>query len=134
MAERAGLMNVRAASGDALDLLGDQLPAVTALEAVHVYFPDPWPKARHHNGASSGPRSSPCSRTGCAMSGAAPSAPLIGPRTPADMLEVLAGEPRLANLHSRLRAAAHSPSEVTKFEARAVRDGREVFDLCFAQR
>jgi tRNA (guanine-N7-)-methyltransferase len=47
MAERAGLTNVRAAAGDALDLLRSQLPS-DSLEVVHVYFPDPWPKARHH--------------------------------------------------------------------------------------
>lgn len=45
--DRAGLTNVRVAHGDALDLVR-RLLADGSLDAVHVYFPDPWPKARHH--------------------------------------------------------------------------------------
>ena len=35
------------AQGDALKLFRELIPD-TALAAVHVYFPDPWWKARHH--------------------------------------------------------------------------------------
>ncbi len=42
----AGLTNVRVAHGDAIELI--QRIAPGALAAVHVFFPDPWPKARHH--------------------------------------------------------------------------------------
>jgi len=46
LAEAAGLANVRVADGDARVLLRDMLgPGV--LEEVRVWFPDPWPKARH---------------------------------------------------------------------------------------
>ena len=41
-----GLTNVRVAHGDAMQLVHRIAPA--ALDAVHVFFPDPWPKARHH--------------------------------------------------------------------------------------
>ena len=44
--EGAGLGNVRVARGDAVTLLGD-LP-LGGLDEVRVYFPDPWPKAKHH--------------------------------------------------------------------------------------
>jgi tRNA (guanine-N7-)-methyltransferase len=44
-ADAAGLTNVRAAEGDALDVL-DRLPS-GSLDAVHVFFPDPWPKRPH---------------------------------------------------------------------------------------
>jgi tRNA (guanine-N7-)-methyltransferase len=44
--EEAGLPNVRVAEGDAVVLLRDMLPA-GSVEEVRVYFPDPWPKARH---------------------------------------------------------------------------------------
>ena len=44
-ADAAGLGNVRAAEGDALDVL-DRLPS-GSLHAVHVFFPDPWPKRPH---------------------------------------------------------------------------------------
>lgn len=44
--EEADLTNVRVAEGDAVVLLRDMLPA-GAVDEVRVYFPDPWPKARH---------------------------------------------------------------------------------------
>jgi tRNA (guanine-N7-)-methyltransferase len=39
--------NVYVHPGDALALLDDELPP-ESLAGVHVFFPDPWPKARHH--------------------------------------------------------------------------------------
>lgn len=47
LAERAGLRNVRVANGDAIILLREMLPA-GCLAGVRIYFPDPWPKKRHH--------------------------------------------------------------------------------------
>lgn len=44
--EAAELTNVRLVSGDARVLLADMLPP-ESLSAVRVFFPDPWPKARH---------------------------------------------------------------------------------------
>jgi tRNA (guanine-N7-)-methyltransferase len=41
-----GLLNVRVGRGDAMELVRRIAPG--ALDAVHVFFPDPWPKARHH--------------------------------------------------------------------------------------
>ena len=46
LAEAAGLSNVRVADGDARVLLADML-APGVLDEVRVWFPDPWPKARH---------------------------------------------------------------------------------------
>lgn len=45
-AARRGLDNLLLAHGDALYLLSAVLPRGFAA-AVHVYFPDPWPKTRH---------------------------------------------------------------------------------------
>ncbi|MFD3512461.1 tRNA (guanosine(46)-N7)-methyltransferase TrmB [Streptomyces sp. NPDC058657] len=47
LAERNELSNVRVANGDAIILLREMLPA-HSLAGLRVYFPDPWPKARHH--------------------------------------------------------------------------------------
>ena len=45
-AERRGLGNIWMHQGDAVLLLADRvLPG--SLAAVHVFFPDPWPKAKH---------------------------------------------------------------------------------------
>jgi tRNA (guanine-N7-)-methyltransferase len=44
--EDLGLANVRVAEGDGVVLLRDMLPA-GAVDEVRVFFPDPWPKARH---------------------------------------------------------------------------------------
>jgi tRNA (guanine-N7-)-methyltransferase len=44
--EELGLTNVRVAEGDAVELLRDML-LPGSLDEVRVFFPDPWPKARH---------------------------------------------------------------------------------------
>jgi tRNA (guanine-N7-)-methyltransferase len=130
MAERGGLTNLRAAAGDAIDLLRWQL-AADSLESVHVYFPDPWPKVRHHKRRIVRPdvaslladRLRPGGRLYCATDWA---------EYAAGMLEVLGAEPRLRNAYQGYAPRpAHRP--VTKFEARAAEEGREVFDLCFTR-
>lgn len=45
--EGAGLSNVRVVVGDAVPLLRDRVPD-GSLDELRVFFPDPWPKARHH--------------------------------------------------------------------------------------
>lgn len=44
---RKGLDNLLVVRADALYLMSSALPTSFA-RRVHVYFPDPWPKARHH--------------------------------------------------------------------------------------
>lgn len=44
---RRGLNNARLLTGDAVRLFAEWLPD-DCLAAVHVYFPDPWWKKRHH--------------------------------------------------------------------------------------
>ena len=45
--EKRGLTNVRIIQQDAVDVLRYML-ARGALDGVHIFFPDPWPKKRHH--------------------------------------------------------------------------------------
>ncbi|MBT8058198.1 MAG: tRNA (guanosine(46)-N7)-methyltransferase TrmB [Gammaproteobacteria bacterium] len=47
MLERHGLENVRVACEDAVAFLEDRVPPAS-LDGVRIYFPDPWPKKRHH--------------------------------------------------------------------------------------
>jgi tRNA (guanine-N7-)-methyltransferase len=42
-----GLSNVRVVQHDAVEVLRDML-APASLSACHIFFPDPWPKKRHH--------------------------------------------------------------------------------------
>ncbi len=44
--EEQAVPNVRVADGDAVRLLRESLPSAS-LDAIRVFFPDPWPKARH---------------------------------------------------------------------------------------
>ncbi len=46
-ARRRGVSNLLLIRGEALYLLSAVLPAAFA-SRLHVYFPDPWPKSRHH--------------------------------------------------------------------------------------
>jgi len=43
----AGITNLRLIAHDAIDVLDRQVPA-DALRRINLYFPDPWPKKRHH--------------------------------------------------------------------------------------
>lgn len=45
--EAGGLENVRVLVADAKDVLTKRIPD-GSLAAVHLFFPDPWPKKRHH--------------------------------------------------------------------------------------
>jgi len=125
MVEDRGLTNVRVAMGDALGLLRDRIPAGT-LEAIHAFFPDPWPKARHHKRR------------------------LIQPGHVALLASRLRGGGTLhcatddagyatamrATLdgHRDMAGAATVQRPVTKFEQRAIDAGRAVFDLVYRKR
>lgn len=45
--DRDGITNVRLIRGDGIDVL-EHMVASGLLTGVRVFFPDPWPKARHH--------------------------------------------------------------------------------------
>ena len=43
----AGISNLRLIAHDAIDVLEHQIPSAS-LQRINLYFPDPWPKKRHH--------------------------------------------------------------------------------------
>jgi tRNA (guanine-N7-)-methyltransferase len=45
--EKRGLTNVRIVEHDAVEVLEDMI-ADASVAAFHIFFPDPWPKKRHH--------------------------------------------------------------------------------------
>ncbi|MGB5449120.1 MAG: tRNA (guanosine(46)-N7)-methyltransferase TrmB, partial [Woeseiaceae bacterium] len=46
-AHEAGLSNLKLIKQDAIEVLSHQVPS-DSLQRVNIYFPDPWPKKRHH--------------------------------------------------------------------------------------
>jgi len=47
LTERLGLGNLRLIAHDAVEVLRHQIPDAS-LQRVNLFFPDPWPKKRHH--------------------------------------------------------------------------------------
>jgi tRNA (guanine-N7-)-methyltransferase len=46
-ADQAGVSNLRLIAHDAIEVLENQVPS-KSLARINLYFPDPWPKKRHH--------------------------------------------------------------------------------------
>ncbi|MFV2113102.1 tRNA (guanosine(46)-N7)-methyltransferase TrmB [Micromonospora sp. LOL_025] len=125
LVDRHGLRNVRVAQGDALDLVAG-LPAGT-LDAVHVFFPDPWPKSRHHKRRIIQPAHVALLRSRLAPGGTLHCATDWAEYAEA-MRQTLDADPGLVDAHDGFAPRpAHRP--VTKFERRALRAGRPIFDL-----
>ncbi|QMU74341.1 tRNA (guanosine(46)-N7)-methyltransferase TrmB [Streptacidiphilus sp. P02-A3a] len=132
--ESGGLENVRLAEGDAVVLLRDQL-APGSMAGLRVYFPDPWPKARHHKRRLIQPEF-----VALAVSRLRPGA-LVHCATDWEpyaeqMLEVLTASPELENLHPDGGGYAPRPDwrPVTKFEQQGLDKGHVVQDLLFRRR
>ena len=128
--EKYELTNVRLIDGDALDLLRDHV-APGSLAGVRIYFPDPWPKKRHHK------RRLVTSRfVALVASRLAPGGTLHLATDWANyadqMLAVGTAEPTLRN---RYDGWAPRPEwrPLTKFEARAETEGRVSRDLLFVK-
>jgi tRNA (guanine-N7-)-methyltransferase len=123
-----GLANLRVHHGDALDLLRDDF-AQRSLDAIHAFFPDPWPKTRHHKRRLIEP-----DRVGLLSSRLRAGGTLhcatddVGYARA--MLETLSASPDLANTADSFASRPeHRP--VTKFERQAIQAGRPIFDLVF---
>jgi tRNA (guanine-N7-)-methyltransferase len=130
LVEARGLTNVRVARGDALELLTSLAPG--ALAAIHVFFPDPWPKARHHKRRLIQPK-----HLGLFASRLAQDGMLHCATDAADyaegMLEALTADSAFLNTFDGYAPRpAHRPE--TKFERRGLDAGRGVFDLVFRRR
>lgn len=126
--DRAGLTNVRVAHGDALDLVRTALPE-ESLDAVHVFFPDPWPKARHHKRRLVQPSHVALLRSRLRVGGTLHCATDWVDYADA-MLEALTADPFLENTADDFTPRpAHRP--VTKFEQRGLDLGHEVHDVVF---
>jgi tRNA (guanine-N7-)-methyltransferase len=127
-AEELGLTNLRLLRGDAVDLLTDHLLPGT-LSEVRIYFPDPWPKKRHHKRRLIQPEFVALVASRLADGGRLHLA-TDWAHYAEQMLAVCSANPDLRN---RYDGWAPRPAwrPVTKFESRARQDDRISRDLIF---
>ena len=129
--DAAGLTNLRIVRHDAVEVVRDMIPR-DSLAGVHVYFPDPWPKKRHHKRRLLQPPF-----IGSLAQRIAPGGYLHVATDWAEyadaVLAALRAEPLLANTVDGF-ATRPSWRPRTKFEARGERLGHAVFDLVFVRR
>jgi len=126
-----GLTNLRIIQHDAFEVV-THMVAPNSLSGVHVFFPDPWHKARHNKRRLIQPpfvqllvsRLAPGGYLHCATD---------WQDYAEQMLQVLGDEPKLQNT-----ADGYAPRPdyrpVTKFENRGLRLGHGVWDLVFTKR
>lgn len=125
--------NVRVISADAVEVLTDMIPPA-ALEAIYLFFPDPWPKKRHHKRRLMNP-----AFASLAASRLKPGGVLHMATDWEDYaqqaLEVLEGISVLRNTAGP-RQFAPRPEwrTATRFERRGERLGHGVWDLIFEKR
>lgn len=129
--EESELQNVRIIQHDAVEVVRDMI-APDSLAGVHIYFPDPWPKKRHHKRRLIQPpfiallasRIAPGGYIHCATD---------WENYAEQMLEVLSGNELLENT-----AQDYAPRPdfrpQTKFETRGLRLGHGVWDLIFRRK
>jgi len=129
--DAAGLTNVRVIQHDAVDVVAHMIPPAS-LAGIHVYFPDPWPKKRHHKRRLLQP-----SFVHALAQRLAPGGYLHAATDWDDyaqeILTTLSAEPLLANT---VLDFAPRPAwrPLTKFEARGLQLGHGVRDLVFRRR
>jgi tRNA (guanine-N7-)-methyltransferase len=130
LAEKHGLTNVRVANGDAIILLREMLEPAS-LAGLRVYFPDPWPKKRHHKR-----RLIQREFLDVAAVALRPGAPvhLATDWEPyaEQMLEVLTAHPLYENTRpSGCFAPRPAARPLTRFEKQGLHKGHTVRDLLF---
>ncbi len=122
--QRDGIDNVRIVETEAVSLLKRLEPA--SVHLVNVFFPDPWPKARHHKrrlvNAEFAAAVAGCLESGGTLALATDWAPYAE-----QMVEVLAAVPTLAGGVTERPASR----PVTPFEAKGEAAGRAVADLTY---
>ena len=126
--EAHALANVRIIQHDAVEVLSHMI-APESLSAIHIFFPDPWPKKRHHKRRLIQP---PLVRllSSLLLPGGYLHLATDWEDYALQMLEVLSAEAQLVNSAQGFAARpAYRP--LTKFETRGLKLGHRVWDLVF---
>lgn len=126
-----GLPNVRIVQHDAVEVL-TQMIASSSLDGAHIFFPDPWPKKRHHK------RRLIQSPFVTLLMDRLKRGAYIHVATDwqeyaEQVLAVLAAEPLLANTAEGYAPRPDYRPE-TKFESRGLKLGHGVWDIVFRKR
>jgi tRNA (guanine-N7-)-methyltransferase len=130
-AAELGLANIRVIQHDAVEVI-EHMISPGSLDGIHIFFPDPWPKKRHHKRRLLQP----------------PFVALLVSRIKAgacvhvatdwedyaqQIMEVLSANPLLDNT-----AEGYAPRPdyrpLTKFESRGLKLGHSVWDMLFRRR
>lgn len=127
--EREQIPNIRLLRGDAVDVL-ESMVATESLTGVRVFFPDPWPKARHHKRRLLKPET-----VALIADRLLPGGVLHVATDHADYAEYIAAvgnaEPQLTALDWDSPMTHERP--VTKFESKAHRVGSAVTELIWGK-
>lgn len=126
-----GLANVRIVQHDAAEVLRHMI-APSSLDGMHIFFPDPWPKKRHHKRRLIQPAFVALAASRIKPAGYIHAA-TDWQEYAEQMLAVLGAEPALENTAAAFAdRPAYRPQ--TKFESRGLRLGHGVWDLVFRKR
>ena len=126
--EERGLTNVRIVQHDAVEVLQNTLQP-GALAGAHIFFPDPWPKKRHHKRRLIQPDFVALLASRLRPGGYVHVA-TDWEEYAQQILEVLSAEPTLRNTAA---AFAERPAyrPLTRFEQRGLKLGHGVWDVVF---
>jgi len=130
--DEATLTNVRIVQHDAVEVL-ESMVAPASLAGVHVFFPDPWPKKRHHKRRLIQPPFVRLLASRLAGGATLHCATDWEPYAE-QMLAVFDAEPSLVNAAGDGYADRPLARPLTKFEQRGIDRGHGVRDLVFTKR
>jgi tRNA (guanine-N7-)-methyltransferase len=125
--ERERLTNLRVLRHDAVEVL-EQMVADASLAAIHLFFPDPWPKKRHHKRRLVQPGLAALMARKLAPRGVLHAA-TDWPDYAEQMHAVLSAEPLLEPCE-----AGFAARPVTKFESRGRKLGHSIREIFFRRR
>ena len=129
--EARALTNVRIVRHDAVEVVAQMIPP-DSLAGVHVYFPDPWPKKRHHKRRLLQPAFVRALAARLAPGGYLHAA-TDWEEYAQEILATFAAEPLLANTAEGF--APRPPwRPQTKFEVRGAKLGHGSWDIVFRRR
>jgi tRNA (guanine-N7-)-methyltransferase len=124
--------NVRVMQDDAVEIFKTMI-APGSVDAIHIYFPDPWHKARHHKRRMIQPTFTALLASRLKPGGYLHLATDWEPYAHW-MLEVLSGEPALQNTAAGFCETKPAWRPTTKFETRGLNLGHGVWDLLFVRK